>query len=728
MKIVHKSLFDLLKRIRNLIAILILLFTLSLLTECVVFQHHALRYKETSMSFTGTDSTMSVQVKNHLAKLTADETNALMVQRENERLIAQYKGEEYQPQEDETLVEKQGAFYRKIKQTTITLPLTADYYIHKLSVSVPMEENGGYQVSLYLDDSEVKSDLYCSIDAKIDAGIMNVSSLADKLVIVIHSKDELALDKLKIGISNDFHINILRLLFFFTLYCGVAFFFFDAILQGTIFWKHKRNNPVFVKDIIVKKIEWVFAVTAFCLGMLLIVGIGTNQVGFDEYAHAKTAYDLSFGSTIETTEAAMQMKGNLLPFFNNSEERALVEAYEQKVCEEIDPDITFQSRMVRTETRVYYPIAAGFKLGRILKVDFSTMVALAKMGNLLMYIAVVWLAIRIARQYKLLLVLIGLLPNNIFIASSITYDGVVTAFLLLGYTFLLNEILEYHSKMKWKNVLAMLICFEIGSLSKPIYIVMALMIVFFGKNKFVNRFQEIVLKLAVIAMACLMLYNIFHPTPVAGGDYALVSNFSYAGDPRNTGASVTGQISYILGNPLTYAGLLLSSMGSMLLQYLTCQVPFVGYAYLGFASGIVNWIFILLGLIAAHFTSRENQYFVASNEQNVYKKSAIGMKNIWLTLLMCFGLSAIIWTSMYVSYTAVGANVIEGVQGRYFIPLFLPFFSCFFLKRGQTEQAGKLRKLWYQMEPSVVYGNLIFITFMINMLMTYSMVIHKLNM
>ena len=31
---------------------------------------------------------------------------------------------------------------------------------------------------------------------------------------------------------------------------------------------------------------------------------------------------------------------------------------------------------------------------------------------------------------------------------------------------------------------------------------------------------------------------------------------------------------------------------------------------------------------------------------------------------------------MYVSYTAVGAGEIRGVQGRYFTPLFLPLLLC----------------------------------------------------
>ena len=74
----------------------------------------------------------------------------------------------------------------------------------------------------------------------------------------------------------------------------------------------------------------MFAISAMLIGSAMIWGVGTNQVGYDEYVHAKSIYDLSFGTTIETTEAAMQLKGNLLPFFYTPEERALIEEYEQR--------------------------------------------------------------------------------------------------------------------------------------------------------------------------------------------------------------------------------------------------------------------------------------------------------------------------------------------------------------------------------------------------------------
>ena len=67
-----------------------------------------------------------------------------------------------------------------------------------------------------------------------------------------------------------------------------------------------------------------------------------------------------------------------------------VEDYEDKNNDYSWADIGHQSRFVRSETRVYYPMALGFKLGRMLHLRFADTVALAKLGNLLFYILVVF--------------------------------------------------------------------------------------------------------------------------------------------------------------------------------------------------------------------------------------------------------------------------------------------------------------------------------------------------
>lgn len=684
---------DVLWRMGSWMVYLVLIVTFSVLIECVFFQFPALRYKQEPVKFTfGQDETQTgeqprqtVTQAKKLVRLTEDEVKAIEVERENERLLAEYHGQEYEPPEDETLVEKDGAMFRRVYETRIQVSFKETYYIHKLDLRAPVEESCGYRVSLLRGGKVVDDSVYCSIEPKTGAGICNVSQKADALQIRILSQDMLSGEDITVTASNDFRPNAMRI-FFLTVLLLLAVTMWDARL------------------LVAEKPEWIFAIVCLLLGGLLICGIGTNQVSYDEYVHAKAAYKLSFGSTIQSTETAIQMNGNLLPYFNNPQERALVEAYEDENNDYSWADIGHQSRFVRAETRVYYPLALGFKLGRMLRTSFATTVALAKLGNLLFYIFVVFFAIKLAKRYKYLVALIALLPNCVFLAAAITYDAVVNSFLLLGWVLVLNELIEPDEKITWQNLLLILLAFFVGCQSKPIYIVMLLMILFWGRRKFENPVQEWILKLSVLVVAGLMLYNIFYPTPAAGSDYYLVGNFSYAGDKRNLGTSVTGQIQYIFSAPLTYTLLLLRSMGGMLWGYLNGSAGYFQYGYLGAAPVVLTYAVILLAGWLALFSPGQE------------RRMGIGVRYIILNLVMILGTSAIIWTSMYASYTTVGADSIRGVQGRYFIPLFLPFFSCFM--NGRLE--SRLSRLWR--------GRIVFSAMaLLNLLMIWAFVIKVMN-
>lgn len=687
------------KKITKWTAAVVVILALSFLAEILIFNRTALFHSYEALEFS---EGLGTQVTDTLAQLSSEEQEAIRVEQENKKLLAEYRGEEYVEEPDASLVEQDGRLYRKVKQTEITIDLQERYYIKKLKLTIPMEENGGYTVSVYENGQMTADGMYCSINPKLDAGIANIGKNADEVRIILLTEEEPQLADLKVEISNRFSLNAVRIAFF-----AVSFLSLFLILgAGRGVWVEMREKP-----------QWFFALFALLSGGLLIMGIGTNQVSYDEYAHAKSAYKLSFGSTIETTEAAMQMVGNTLPYFNNPEERALVEAYENEMNDPsvIAPDIGHQSRFPRAETRVYYPMSAGFYLGRLLHLDFADMVALAKLGNLLFYIFVVFWAVKKARGYGMVVAAIGLLPNNIFIASALSYDALVTSGLLLGYVLLLNEILTPDEKIRPGNALLMLLAFVAGCLSKPVYIVMALMLLFLPAKKFHHKWMAVIFKTAVTVLAGLMIYNIFFPTPVAGGDYQLVSNTAFSGDKRSVGTSTMGQIQYILQNPLTYTRVLLGEMFGMLSNYLTKGfsiggVPFVGYAYLGTAPFVTNWLLIVLGLFAAMFAGMQER---------------IGKVIGALTHLMNFGVAAIVFSSMYISYTAVGSSQILGVQGRYFIPLFLPFLSCFFSMGNNKRLAGIRQKVRGE---ACIYERLIFgILMAVNLLMTWKLVILALN-
>ena len=690
---------------KHVIAIVAILL-ISVLADILIFNRSAIADGYEAVVYDA--DSMVTETTDSLALLDSERQNAIKVDLENQKILAEYNGEEFVPKLDESLVEQDGVYYQKVKETHIQLDLGDTYYIKKLKFSIPVEDNAGYTVSLY-ENGTLYDDIYCSINPKLDAGVANVDRSTDALEIVILTVDDPQLGNIRVEISNKLDLNGVRIGFFAVL----LFLFYMILLAGKEIWAWMKAKP-----------QWFFAVSAFLMGCLLIYGVGTNQVSFDEHVHAKSAYKLSFGSTIETTEAAMQMVGNQLPYFNNPEERELVEEYENMVHdpEYIAPDIGHQSIFPRAETRVYYPMAIGFYLGRILNCDFADMVALAKLGNLLCYIAIVFWAVKKAKGYGMVVAAIGLLPNNLFIASSISYDALVTSCLLFAYVLLLNEILTPDEKMKPTNVLLMLVAFVIGCLSKPIYILMAWMTLFFSNKKFHSKWAAVVFKVAVIILAGLMIYNIFFPTPVAGGDYQLVSNAAYSGDKRNVGTSTTGQIAFIMGNPLAYTKILLQDMFGKLFSYLGIPSPmeksaFVGYAYLGSAPFFVNWVLIILGLLAALFAD---------------VKKAIGKWFGGLSHLMNFGVAAVVFTSMYVSYTAVGSEKILGVQGRYFIPLFLPFLSCL-LAWGLGEKSYPWTKKlagWREKLHAMpaVYERVIFgVLFVINLCMTWTLIVLKMN-
>ena len=215
-----------------------------------------------------------------------------------------------------------------------------------------------------------------------------------------------------------------------------------------------------------------------------------------------------------------------------------------------------------------------------------------------------------------------------------------------------------------------------------------------------------------------MLYNIFFPTPVAGGDYALVTNNAYAGDKRNIGTSTMGQLKYVLENPMTYTKILLESMGSMLADYTFRKQPYITYAYMGSANYLINWVMIGVGLFAALFA-------------NV--KTSMGKVMGALTHLMNFGVVAIVFSSMYISYTPVGSPKILGVQGRYVIPLFLPFLSCFLgwgiRKCQKTDKQGFIVKCRQSLSAlPAVYERVIFGVMMaVSLWMTYHLIILTIN-
>ena len=155
------------------------------------------------------------------------------------------------------------------------------------------------------------------------------------------------------------------------------------------------------------------------------------------------------------------------------------------------------------------------------------------------------------------------------------------------------------------------------------------------------------------------------------------------------GADVSsgGQISYILSNPFRYAHVLLRFLSDFcsFSQFNTWSgyFAYLGNPHVAFGS------FSCLLLVFCTFTDR-------SNEGALYTK----MQGIrWATLATAFVQLVLIVTALYVGFTPVGSETINGVSYRYIFPLLGPI--CFFLApaRLRCEINAKLQS-------ALVYGGL----------------------
>lgn len=163
------------------------------------------------------------EISDKLTALSADEANEIEVRMDNERILAEYRGETYTPEYDEDIVVgEDGTLMRKVRQMHIVLELGQDYYIKKLRLDADLTKNGGFQADAYHNGEPVQDGMYCSIDPKIDAGIMSVGCHADKLDITLLTEDELTPEDVQIEISAKLQFSFLRAAFFavclFTVY------------------------------------------------------------------------------------------------------------------------------------------------------------------------------------------------------------------------------------------------------------------------------------------------------------------------------------------------------------------------------------------------------------------------------------------------------------------------------------------------------------------------------
>ena len=256
------------------------------------------------------------------------------------------------------------------------------------------------------------------------------------------------------------------------------------------------------------------------------------------------------------------------------------------------------------------------KIGMLLNFSFSNMYMLGKIGNLLFYVAIMFLAIRLAKKKKLFLVFIAMMPTSIYLAASYSYDAVVFACVTLGSVLWCNEMFYSQKKYQAVNMISSIFLFSVGCLSKAVYIPLILVMLLLPRVQKMKKKYKVIFWIGILTILGLVLMTFVLPV----FSNTIAGNVSFGGDSRGGDTSVVRQILSMIQHPWATIKLLVTDIlrfdnfrnlgDPSSSNYFVGNLMFLNFGALGVLSH--KWVMLLLPVLLLTLIYRDKQDSVIS--------------------------------------------------------------------------------------------------------------------
>lgn len=297
----------------------------------------------------------------------------------------------------------------------------------------------------------------------------------------------------------------------------------------------------------------------------------------------------------------------------------------------------------------YIPQVIGISLARLFTSRLIVMFYAGRVTNLLAVFLFYVLAMKFMPDLRRYIFLIFMNPMNLFLAASYSSDGITTAAgILLVCLTLKLACHEDAPPVRITHMLALgLLCILI-SLCKITYLPFALIIFIIPAKKYSSTKAKY-LFISIAALVCIVISAL----------WLLISSSYLVSSPL--GSDPAAQVQFLLHSPVKYISVMIQTLNTHISTWtFSLFGVFLGNVNIGIPQiplsiFIVYFAYILLG----------DNRFRPALRQSTKRLSVF----ILITTLL------LIFTSLYVQFTQVGSDYVQGVQARYFIPIliFLPF-------------------------------------------------------
>lgn len=396
------------------------------------------------------------------------------------------------------------------------------------------------------------------------------------------------------------------------------------------------------------KVENIFLFLAVTFGLLYMVFIPVGRVP-DEQNHFLRAYEISKGHLVSDKSAdgvgGRTLTNDVSEIFKANKEYINYEDVMKHLSVKKSTEESFMAfpNMSLYSFVCYIPQTTGILIGRILHLPTLWIAYLGRLFNLATWIAIMYFTIKHIPFKKLVVLSFAFLPMSLQEACSLSADALTNAiaFALIGFVF----YMKYTKKevMNKKEFITMCLLAIIMSMCKIVYLPICLVLFLIPKERFHSN-KDKYKKIILLAVAVIVLNLVW-----------LAISSSYLIEFR-TGVDPANQVKYILSNPIDYIQILFNTLYDRITLYV---FNIVGFSLCYFDVNL-SYLYIYLYLILG-------TYLMIMDADD-----RIDAKDKGMMLFVIISCILLMFTSLYVQWTAVGETIIDGVQGRYFIPLLIP--------------------------------------------------------
>lgn len=447
----------------------------------------------------------------------------------------------------------------------------------------------------------------------------------------------------------------------------------NGTLSFEIYYYSRYANVIFTVAIIGVTILAIIALYLLCfknikfeklfVGFTIIMGLAYVFVvpiyrGHDEHAHFFRAYEISTG--VFNTPIIDEKSLTTIPaaFFDVLHEdyytdyRYINTTYYDDVIRSanvnVDKDNTIYvggEYMAVYSPIPYIPQALTIKIVSLFTNNLLIIFYMTRIVNLLVSVFLLYLAVKTIPFGKKIIFFICIIPTTLSQIASVSPDALTITSSILFIAYLLKLIYS-KDKITKRNIIILSVISIVLGLCKIVYIPFALLALLIPKDKYSKKSDRILM--VALAVILPIIANLAW-LGVASVHLSLIDNNKSDVQKLN-----------ILSNPIEYLRIcfytLYHDFDLYLMQLFGGYMEHVETVRVGWIN-VIAYIIIFVLIVL----------FDNDVKDKLDKKMKIAMS------IVLFIICALIYTSIYMQWSTLKNFYINGVQGRYFIELLLPF-------------------------------------------------------